>query len=492
MEKLLESLDGFGRPGVVVAGDFMLDEYVYGDVERISPEAPVPILRVVRREERCGGAGSVAMMLARLGVMVECVGLWARDETGASLTHRLSELAAETKGLVETDGPTTRKTRFVGLAQHKNPHQILRVDEEASPFPSRRAMRAIRDSLSECLAEEKVLVIQDHNKGVVNDDNGPALIAMARQAGMQVIVDPAAIQDYSRYRGATLLTPNRFEAGRVGGVEISDDDSLACAAKKLIELTGAQAVAITLDREGAFLLSAGDATGRRVPTQPCAVCDGTGAGDAVVAMLALAVAEGCELGRAVALANLAGGLEVGQFGVVPITREQIREELRRRIGKRRSKVVDRVALAAELDRRRRSGEQIVFTNGVFDLLHLGHVNYLQQARELGACLVVAINSDDSVRRVKGPPRPIIGESGRANMLAALECVDYVAIFDEDTPEPLLELLRPEILVKGGTTPQIVGQAFVESYGGRVKRLDLVDGLSTTSIINRILEAHDVE
>ncbi|MDD4061932.1 MAG: D-glycero-beta-D-manno-heptose 1-phosphate adenylyltransferase, partial [Kiritimatiellae bacterium] len=201
------------------------------------------------------------------------------------------------------------------------------------------------------------------------------------------------------------------------------------------------------------------------------------------------LAAGCEAEAAVELANVAGSLEVERFGVVPVTRSEIRDELRRRIGLRRSKIMGREKLAQELQRIRRDGGSVVFTNGCFDLLHMGHVNYLQQAREHGTCLVVAINSDASVQKLKGPTRPVIGEDERARMLAALECIDFVTIFDEDTPDALLELFRPEVLVKGGSTDVIVGKDFVEKYGGKVQRLDLIAGMSTTDIINRILDTH---
>jgi len=200
----------------------------------------------------------------------------------------------------------------------------------------------------------------------------------------------------------------------------------------------------------------------------------------------VALGDGCELEQAAALANVAGGLEIERFGVVAITRQEILDELHRMVGLRGRKVIDRVRLAADLGRLRQRGGSVVFTNGCFDLLHMGHVRYLQQARELGACLVVAVNSDDSVRRLKGPGRPVIGQAERAEMLAALECVDFVTLFDEDTPCELLELLKPDILVKGGATPVIVGRQIVEAYGGKVRRLDLVEGLSTTALIERIV------
>lgn len=491
MERLLDIFDGVdatGRLRVVLAGDFMLDEYVHGDVERISQEAPIPVLRVTKRDYRGGGAGNAASAIAALGGRVECVGVVGGDWQANKVIEPLAAVGAGTSGLVAlSDRPTTIKTRYVGLAQHKNPHQILRVDDEVtSPLPADVAKKLI-SAVAAALDKDTILAFQDHNKGVLADATAQAMIAAANRVGAKIVVDPAPVANIARYRGATILTPNRHEAALAGGVTITDEASCQKAVRKIIEITGAEAVVITLDAQGSYL---GDADGGRlIPTAPRAVADGTGAGDAVMAMLCVALAGGCDLAAAVELANVAGGLEVERFGVVPVTRDEIRDELRRRIGLRRSKIMDRKRLAQELERIRRDGGRVVFTNGCFDLLHMGHVHYLQQAREHGTCLVAAINSDAGVRRLKGPKRPVIGQEERARMLASLECIDFVTIFDEDTPDALLQLLRPDILVKGGSTDVIVGKDFVESYGGKVQRLDLIAGMSTTDIINRIMETH---
>ncbi|MBN1556297.1 MAG: D-glycero-beta-D-manno-heptose 1-phosphate adenylyltransferase [Phycisphaerae bacterium] len=490
MERLLDRFDEIGTasaPRVVLVGDFMLDEYVHGDVERISQEAPIPVLRVTKRDYRSGGAGNVAAAIAALGGKVQCVGVVGNDPQAGKVIEPLAAVGVGTAGLVSlSDRPTTIKTRYVGLAQHKNPHQILRVDDElTTPLPAEIAGRLI-EAVSAALDESSILAFQDHNKGVLTDATSQAMIAAARKVGAKIVVDPAPSAKPERYRGATLLTPNRHEAALVTGMSVTDEASCMAAAQKILQTTDAQAVVITLDVQGSYLA---DAAGneRMIPTPPRAVADGTGAGDAVMAMLCVALAGGCDYPAAVELANVAGGLEVERFGVVPVTRDEIRDELRSRIGLRRSKIMDRRRLAGEIERIRRIGGSVVFTNGCFDLLHMGHVHYLQQARECGTCLIVAINSDASVRRLKGPKRPVIGQDERAKMLASLECIDFVTIFDEDTPEALLELLRPDVLVKGGSTDFIVGQPFVEGYGGKVRRLDLIAGMSTTDIINRIVE-----
>ena len=486
MRHLMDVMERLGRPKVALIGDFMLDQYVFGDTERISPEAPVPVLRVVGRENRPGGAGSVAANLLALGARVACVGVLGQDAAAAELLSLLNTGGAQTSHVVRLPNrPTTLKQRLIGLAQHRHRQQMLRLDEESSEALPGAVQATLLSSLRSLLPECQALAIEDYDKGVLTDVHTPALIAAARSANVPVLVDPARIRDYSRYRGCTLLTPNRCEAELAGACRITDDDSLDRCAQQIIGCADCQAAVITLDREGAYLAVRGQ-RGRRVPTRQRSVYDVTGAGDAVLAMLAVAVAAGAGFDDAVALANVAGGLEVERFGVVPITRDEIVDELSHLLGLRGGKVLARARLLEEALRRRRRGERVVFTNGCFDLLHMGHVRYLQQARELGSCLVVAINSDDSVRRLKGPNRPVIGQDERAEMLGALECVDYVSVFDEDTPMALLELLRPEILVKGGTTPVIVGREFVEGYGGQVRNLELVAGLSTTELINRIL------
>jgi D-beta-D-heptose 7-phosphate kinase / D-beta-D-heptose 1-phosphate adenosyltransferase len=469
----------------------MLDEYVFGDIERISPEAPVPILKIDRREDRCGGAANTALALAALGATVHCPTVLGEDAPADRLLNLLDRVGAvQTTPLRTADRPTILKTRFVGLARHRHAQQVLRVDSErTAPLPDALRMQlldAVADALPHCAA----VAVEDYGKGVLCPQTLGEIIDLARRAELPVLVDPHPGVNFAAYRGCDVLTPNRYEAQLASGVEIIDDEaSLDRAADALLNQADARAVVITLDRQGAFLKSP-DRPGLLVPTRPRSVYDVSGAGDVVMAALTLTLAAGWDLRDAVALANLAGGLEVERFGVVPVTREELTAELRSLIGLRRSKIIERTALEAELDRLRRNGARIVCTNGCFDLLHMGHVGYLQQARERGTHLVVAINSDDSVRRLKGPRRPVIDADERAAMLAALECVDYVTVFDEDTPEALLELLQPDILAKGGSTGEIVGREIVEHAGGQVVRLDLVEGRSTTSIINRILETHD--
>ncbi len=491
MQDLIDRIERLGSPRVVLVGDFMLDRYVYGDVERINPEAPVPILRHVRDESIVGGAGRVAAAIGALGGAAVCIGVIGEDDGGAELAGLLAAAGAVTDNFVrDADRPTTVKTRYVGLAQHRHAQQMFRVDRESAAPLAEPIRRKLRKAVVASLAGAGVVALEDYDKGALGDAETPQFIAEAKSAGLKVVVDPACIADYGRYRGATLLTPNRYEAQVASGVRITDDASLTEAAGELLAAAEAQHVVITLDKEGAFLASA-DGSARRFPhSHPRSVYDVSGAGDVVLAALAVALAGDCPLDMAVELANVAAGLEVERFGFAPIARQEVVDELNHLLGLRMHKTVDRQSLAGDLARRKGDGEVVVFTNGCFDLLHMGHVRYLKQARELGNCLVVALNSDDSVARVKGAGRPVIGQGERAEMLAALECVDYVTIFDEDTPEGLLELLAPDILAKGGSTPVVVGREIVEGYGGKVVTLDLFEGQSTTAIIERILAGGD--
>lgn len=478
-----------GSPRVALVGDYMLDRYVCGNAERISQEGPLPVLRALSEESRVGGAGNVAAAILALGGRVGCIGVIGQDAAGDELLRLLGARGAETASLVRLpDRGTTIKTRYIGLTQGRNRQQMLRVDTEADGPVGDDVRATLRAALRGRTNEYDVLAVEDYGKGVVTEQLAAELIADARKAGVPVVVDPARVADYGRYRGATLLTPNRFEAELASGVRIADDDSLERAARQILSAADAEAVVITLDKDGAYLRTRDEQCGRRFPARPRTVYDGTGAGDEVMAMLSVAVGEQMSFADAVTLTNVAGGLEVERFGVVPIARYEVADEMRLMIGLRGGKTLGRERLAEEVARRRERGETVVFTNGCFDLLHMGHVRYLRQARELGNCLIVAINSDDSVRRLKGPSRPIISQDERAEMLGSLECVDYVTVFDEDTPRPLLNLLRPDVLAKGGTTGEIVGREIVAEYGGKVLTLDKVEGLSTTQIIDRIVES----
>jgi D-beta-D-heptose 7-phosphate kinase/D-beta-D-heptose 1-phosphate adenosyltransferase len=485
--ELLTIVERFPGRRVLLVGDFMLDCYVFGDAERISPEAPVPVLRVIERQERVGGAGSVALNVLALGARVICCGLLGKDAFGDRVEKALRDAGADVRGLVRADDrPTITKTRLVGLAEHRHRQQILRVDDELVQPPTNadehRLLAAVRDAMPDI----DVVCLEDYSKGVLSPAICKAVIAAARRHQKPVFVDPARAPVWEHYAGATLLTPNRAELEIAFGRAVPDSE-LAAAGTELLTRFSVAALLITLGRDGALLLQQGHAP-QRFPTRPRAVYDNTGAGDAVLAMAAVAVAAGGTLEQATVLANIAGGLEVSKFGCVPIPREEVLDELRHGAQHGRGKVRPLADLKAELDARRHRSETVVFTNGCFDILHPGHVELLEKAKALGSVLVVGLNSDASVHSLnKAHDRPVRGEKDRARLLAALEAVDYVVLFDEPDPGRLIEQVAPDVLVKGSDWADrgVVGQPFVEARGGRVVLIDLVEGYSTTAELERI-------
>lgn len=490
VQRLIKLVESIGRQRVLLVGDLILDRYVYGDAERISPEAPVPVLRRQYEEERVGGAGSVAANLRELGIDVVCCSLVGLDDAGHRVRALLETQRIGTRGILSLpDRPTTTKTRFVGLAQHRHRQQLMRVDEEVTrPFVGPQADRFIETAV-EAARDVAAVCLEDYDKGLLTESLCQRVIAAASAARKPVLVDPARLPDYQKYRGATILTPNRTEFQIVSGCRADSIDSIQSATEAVIQKYDLGGLLVTLDRDGALLALRGKQP-VHVPTRPRAVYDNTGAGDAVLAMLAAAVAAGANWEEAARLTNIAGGLEVEKFGCVPVTRDEVIADLHLSVGSAISKVRPAEQLAAELALRKRRGETVVLTNGCYDILHAGHVRFLEQCREHGDVIVVAVNSDASVRALnKGKGRPIVPQQQRAEVLAALGCVDYVVIFDEPTPAGIVQKLNPNVLVKGQDWADkgVIGREHVESHGGKVVLIPLVDGISTTSIIDRILK-----
>jgi D-beta-D-heptose 7-phosphate kinase/D-beta-D-heptose 1-phosphate adenosyltransferase len=485
--ELIRIVERLGRPRIGVVGDLMLDRYVFGDAERISPEAPVQILRAAHEETRIGGAGSVVSNLLALRARVSAFGVLGADGAGDEIVGRLRSCGAATAGVLRVAGrPTTIKTRFVGRAQHRHPQQVLRVDwEDDQPLDSHVEDRLLA-KLSKFVARADVIVASDYNKGVLTPRVMHELIRQARRRRVPVLVDPIKGRDYSKYAGATLLTPNRMETELASGISLAGPDALRRAAKRLMGDIRLNAIVVTLDKEGAYLATRGK-PGQKVPTRARPVYDVTGAGDMFIAVLAVAVAAGATLPDAVRLANVAGGLEVEKFGVQTVSREEIIGELLTEARRSGDKVRSLPNLLVDLGRHRAQGESIVWTNGCFDVIHAGHIDYLEFSGRQGDVLVIGLNSDSSVRANKGPDRPICSEDHRAKVLAALECVDYIVIFDDPTPQRLIEAVRPSVLVKGEDWRHkgVVGREFVESCGGRVVLAPIVKGLSTTALVARI-------
>jgi D-beta-D-heptose 7-phosphate kinase / D-beta-D-heptose 1-phosphate adenosyltransferase len=486
--ELIELVERLGQPRVLVVGDAMLDRYVWGDAARISQEAPVILLQADRREERLGGASSVAMMLRALGARVSLAAVVGDDADGARLRKLAAELGIDDEVLLTEAGrPTTVKERYIGRAQHRHPQQMIRVDyEDRSPLSAELEARLARALVRQARWADVVLV-SDYDKGVCTPGLLAGLIAACRPHGVRVVADPVRGGDYSKYHGCSAITPNRLEAGLATGRVVETTADALQAAGELRERLGLEAAIVTLDRDGMAMVHR---DGRRAvfPTRPRQVYDITGAGDMVMATLGMALAAGADYGPAIRLANVAGGLEVEKVGVATVTRDEVLRDLAHGGGPRGAgKVLAREALVAELERRRAAGQRVAFTNGCFDVLHAGHVQYLAEARARADLLVVGLNSDASVRALKGPSRPVNAEAARAMVLAALEAVDYVSVFGEATPLELIRAVRPDVLVKGADyrKEQVVGADFVESYGGCVHLAALREGHSTTRLLQRL-------
>ncbi|HNE25590.1 MAG TPA: bifunctional D-glycero-beta-D-manno-heptose-7-phosphate kinase/D-glycero-beta-D-manno-heptose 1-phosphate adenylyltransferase HldE [Pseudomonadales bacterium] len=470
----------FNSAQVLVVGDVMLDRYWHGATARISPEAPVPVVQVQQREDRAGGAGNVALNIAALGGGVSLLGLVGADEEARVLAQRLQAAQVHCDFETITSHPTITKLRVISRHQ-----QLLRMDFEESFSAQDSAVLAER--AVPLFAHVNVIVLSDYKKGALQ--SAPSMIAAARAANKTVLVDPKGT-DFSCYRGATLLTPNLHEFEAVVG-ECKDEQTLVQKGMALIEALDLQALLVTRGEHGMTLLQRGEQQHPlHLPAQAREVFDVTGAGDTVIATLAASMAAGIALPQAVVLANIAAGIVVGKLGTATISGPELRQALRQAHGIGRGVMTEEQLLAA-MDDARNHGEKIVFTNGCFDLLHPGHVTYLEDAKKLGQRLVVAVNSDASVKRLKGEGRPIQSAESRMAVLAGLEAVDWVVVFADDTPERLLQLLKPDVLVKGGdyTPEQVVGASIVRAYGGEVAVLSFVDQCSTTSIVKTILSRH---
>ena len=470
-----------GGARILCVGDVMIDRTVEGDVDRVSPEAPIPVLRQRAVRSVPGGAGNVLANLAALGAEASFVGIAGEDAEAGELEAMLVQGArGEVRLLRDPGRPTTLKTRFVAGNQ-----QLLRVDrEEAGPADAAIARRLV-DTASARLAGCDLLVLSDYGKGVLTPAALLPLIGAARAAGKPVLVDPKG-RDFTRYAGATVITPNRAELAVAAAAEVGDEARLAEVAAALRARIGIDWLLTTLG--GAGMLLQGAAERHRIPGIRREVYDVVGAGDTVLAVMAALVAVACPVPAAAWLANLAGSLAVGRRGTAAIGDVDLRMALAAQRGTLHEAKIQTAEEAARLvAQARRRGDRVGFTNGCFDILHPGHVSLVTQARAHCDLLVLGLNSDASVRRLKGPTRPVNDERARAHVLAALAGVDAVVIFDEDTPLELIGRLRPDVLVKGAdySMDQVVGGAEVRSWGGEVVLAQLVPDVSTTATIARI-------
>ncbi len=463
-----------GIPHILVIGDLMVDHYIWGKSERISPEAPVQVVEVAKEENLLGGAGNVINNLLSLGSEVGVCSVIGSDQAGEFIKQRLQERGIKQEVLIRSSHrPTTKKSRI--MAQHQ---QIVRIDREEKRPIDEEAQQQIIDRVNAVVAGYDLVVLSDYNKGVLTEYLTQEIIKISKSRQKPILIDPKGA-DFGKYRGATLLTPNKKEAILASGIEISDDSALRQVGEKLIGELGLESLIVTLSEEGMAIFEEG--TMQKIPTVAREVYDVTGAGDTVLAALGYSLAKGESLFDAAKFANAAAAVVVGKVGAATATKEEILAYERAIYGKtEESKLMSREELIEILKNR---NDKIVFTNGCFDILHAGHVRYLAEAKRLGDILIVGVNSDASVKRLKGESRPINTQEDRMAVLAGLEAVDFVVLFDEDTPYALISAIKPDILVKGA---DYEGKEIVGSDVAKETRLiDFVEGKSTTGVIEKI-------
>ncbi|MBI5165294.1 MAG: D-glycero-beta-D-manno-heptose-7-phosphate kinase [Magnetospirillum sp.] len=479
---LVERLAGMKGARVLCIGDVMLDRFVYGTVDRISPEAPIPVVRIERESAMLGGAGNVVRNLVAVGGNPAFVSVIGDDVAGREVTRLVGEHGEIDPCLVVEPGrQTTIKTRFFASSQ-----QLLRADRETNAPLSDEIRDQVLTRAERLLPEVGALVISDYGKGVLASPVTPELIRRARAAGRPVVVDPKGI-DYAIYRGASVLTPNRKELHEATKMAVDSDEAIVAAARHLIATCGVGAVLVTRSQDGMTLVEE-SGTVHHLPAEAREVYDVSGAGDTVVATLTAAIASGATLLEGARLANVAAGIVVAKVGTAVAFANEIVSALHHDdLWGAETKVVGVDEALDVVGRWRRKGLAVGFTNGCFDLLHPGHVSILAQAKAACDRLVVGLNSDASVGRLKGPTRPVQSEAARATVLASLASVDLVVIFGEDTPLALIETLRPEVLIKGAdySLDTVVGADLVQGWGGQVVLAALVEGQSTTNTIRKL-------
>jgi D-beta-D-heptose 7-phosphate kinase/D-beta-D-heptose 1-phosphate adenosyltransferase len=471
---------------LLVVGDVMLDKYIWGVVDRISPEAPIPVVRASHRSEQPGGAANVAMNIACLGAKVTLAGFVGSDIEADTLREKLEAAHIATEFSVTDNRPTISKTRILGGRQ-----QMLRLDVESAEPAEPELCHTLVHRVQQLMDKEKIscLVLSDYAKGVLTESVCRSLIEAARERRIPVIVDPKG-KDFLRYRGATTICPNLAELALATGTSGTYTEAVLTAGERLIPSLQVESLTVTLSERGIVVLDG--KTREHAAAAARQVFDVSGAGDTVVAVLALCLAVHLEQTASLQLANLAAGIVVSKVGTVPVQSFELLAELTGESAlASQEKVLTRQQMLVRAAAWRAAGDRIVFTNGCFDLLHRGHITLLEQARREGDRLIVGLNSDASVKRLKGPKRPVVNEADRAILLGALSAVDGVVLFDEDTPLDTIVALRPEVLVKGGdySVETIVGAPEVHSWGGRVKVVPIVPGSSTTGLIAKASLEH---
>jgi D-beta-D-heptose 7-phosphate kinase/D-beta-D-heptose 1-phosphate adenosyltransferase len=464
---------------VLCIGDVMLDRYVYGTIDRISPEAPIPVLQQRKQTIMPGGVGNVARNLMALGARVTMLAVLGADDAAEELRDLFTASGIDARFAVDPTRPTTVKTRFVAGQQ-----QMLRLDVEDKTTIGADVAKHLWLELERALPEAQAVIVSDYAKGCLTPWLLQQLIQTAKQKRIPVLVDPKG-DDYTRYAGATLLAPNLRELAEGAKRSVATDADIAAAAQFLQKQCRLDAVLVTRSQDGMTLCEAQQIS--HFPAQAREVYDVSGAGDTVLATLGAAVAAGASLQDAAALANIAGGIVVGKLGTASVALAELDEALLQSSGAMAKKLSSLSGLLDRIQLWRQQGQRIGFTNGCFDLIHPGHISLLRQARAACDRLIVALNTDASVQRLKGPSRPIQNQQSRATVMSSIDAVDAVVLFDADTPMDLIHAIRPDVLVKGAdyTVQTVVGAEFVQSYGGKILLADIVQGQSTTSAVKKI-------
>ncbi len=474
----------FDRCAALVVGDLMLDEYLWGDADRISPEAPVQIVSVRREDHTLGGAGNVVNNLAALGARVVAAGAVGDDAHGRRLLDIFASMGVDHDGVIQEPGrPTTRKTRVIAAGQ-----QVLRIDRETLRPVSEQTRQAMFRFFGRVLPKMDVVLVSDYGKGLLSDALLSDLMGLCRRHGKISVVDPKGL-DFRKYAGASLLTPNQKEAALAAGMEISDASGLHACAKKILDAVAVDRLLITRGRDGMTLFSR-DKAPHHIAAKARQVFDVSGAGDTVLSVMGLAAAAGMSWEAGAALANTAAGIVVGKVGTAAVSRAELRAA-GDDIPLKRTDMADLPALVRDL---KKNGKKIVLTNGCFDLLHAGHIRLFAASKALGDVLIVAIDDDASVARVKGPGRPVLKAAERVRILCALDAVDHVAVFSSEDLPTLLEQVRPDVLTKGSnyTSEEVEGREIVEAHGGRVALIPVTEDVSATRIINDIRSGQNAD
>jgi len=478
----------FDRCRILVVGDLMLDEYIWGDVDRVSPEAPVPIVCVAAENHTLGGAGNVINNLVALGARVSAAGVVGTGAKGRLLLDRCHRLGVDVEGVVcDPHRPTTRKTRIIAADQ-----QVLRIDWESQEEIDDRIREQVTAVLARKIPQADIVLLSDYEKGLIAPALLERLTFLSRKHGKRIVTDPKGL-DFSKYRGVSLLTPNKKEASMATGIRIVDPSTLERAADAIMHSAGLDRLLITLGKEGMVLFEKGQAP-YRISGEARQVYDVSGAGDTVLAVLGLALACGAPPKEAAVIANAAAGLVVGKVGTATISQAELAAALTPVHDYRSFKTIRFEDLPPLIEDLKRGGRRIVLTNGCFDFLHTGHVMLFAASKRMGDVLIVAIDDDRSVRRLKGPGRPVISARERVGILSALDTIDYVVVFSSGQLEALIETVRPDVLTKGSNyaSEEVLGRDVVEKFGGRVALVPITEKVSSSRIIDNIVKGNGAD